>query len=303
MKSQPLSFFSLPTALTFRVEGRDAPRYLNARLSNDIKSLAPWSTCRAAMLTAQGRTQGLFRVLALPEGAYLLLCDGGDRGQVLTALKKFIVADRVTVSDHSGELALVHLAGTLPESSEYRDLTPQSPSQVAQQGEIYSVFSERGGAGGLDWLIPFTKAKAVTDSLRTSGIKELSSEEAELLRLTSGIPSFPQELNEDSLFSESGIKDALSFRKGCYVGQEVIEKVDAVGKLSRKLVHLCFQGDALPPLGESITYADAVVGKLVSVALDRAAHRSFGFATLKNLSDLTPGCRVDCAGIKGELLT
>jgi folate-binding protein YgfZ len=303
MKAAELTFFSITTALVFRVEGRDATRYLNARLSNDIKSLSPGDTCRAAMLTAQGRTQGLFRVLALPDAAYLLVCDGGDKDQVTAALKKFIVADRVTVKDLSTELTAMHVIGDLPETSAYAPLQLATPTRFISHQELYSTRTERGGAGGIDWLAPLPIAKEAIAFLLASGAHELSSAKAELMRLTSGIPGFPQELNEDGLFSESGIKDAISFKKGCYVGQEVIEKVDAVGKLSRKLVHLFFHGEVSPVVGETITYLDAVIGKLTSIAHDSEAKRSFGFGTLKNLSDLTPGSQIECAGIKGELLT
>jgi folate-binding Fe-S cluster repair protein YgfZ len=105
-------FFTIPSAIILEVSGLDAPRYLNARLTNDIKKLLkPDRALVAAALTPQGRTQGLFLVSGDVGSKVLLACDGGLKEEVVEAFKKYIVADRVQVVDKSQELSLIHVIG------------------------------------------------------------------------------------------------------------------------------------------------------------------------------------------------
>ena len=302
MKDVSLSYFQLPNALTFFVEGRDATRYLNARLTNDIKSLSPGSTCLAGMLTAQGRTQGLFRVLALPEG-FLLVSDAGDSSLITAALKKFIVADRVTVTEQSAERTVIHLIGN---DSIYPNMLPRPPelAQAASSKEdIYSVRANRGAELGTDLVLPRARLAELFSALQSSGAMEFSPEKAELLRLKAALPAFPSEINEESLFSEAGLKEAISFKKGCYVGQEVIEKVDAMGRLPRRLAQVSFDGPTAPLTGATLLVSGVSVGKILSIAHDAQEQRSYGLASVKNSGELIPGTRLECAGVTGELLS
>jgi len=104
----------LSDAICFRVSGKDSRRYLHNRLSQDIRALMPGQSARAVALSAQGRVEGVFSVWCEGEGRFLLVCDGGDPRVVGSALKRFIVADRVVCDDISSQVSLVHVVSEEP---------------------------------------------------------------------------------------------------------------------------------------------------------------------------------------------
>jgi folate-binding Fe-S cluster repair protein YgfZ len=103
------NYFQFPSPIVFAVSGKDSERYLNARLTNNIRTLEINKSCLAAQLSPQGKTEGLFRVYRDQSDHFLLYADGGDSAQILTAFKRYIVADRVEVEDLSNAYRLVHL--------------------------------------------------------------------------------------------------------------------------------------------------------------------------------------------------
>lgn len=231
-----MQHFFIAEAIVLEVSGRDALRYLHNRLTNDIRSLTPGELTFAAALTPQGKTEGFFSILRVAEDRFILICDGGDPAKVIAGLKRFIVADRVEVVERSANYRLVHV---LP--GEISDVLPQiqdvpGGSKFKADSESYTFNRKRALKAGFDVLTPSNKVDSHLGKLIPSDSKELSEQEQTFQRTQGGWPQFPSELNESTLFSESGlIPVAASFRKGCYVGQEVLEKVEAFGSLPRTL--------------------------------------------------------------------
>lgn len=222
-----MDYFNFLSPIILRVTGKDSQRYLHARLTNDIKGLRHNQSCQAAALSPQGRTLALFTVHKLADDNYILSCDGGDRQKVIQALKQFIVADRVAVEELShGQL---HVFGKIA----------ADPSE-----EFLAIQKARGQLAGTDVLYPFDKFQNVLNLIETP--QEIFSAEFHFRRILAGKPSFPEELNEDILFPESNLLEAVSFSKGCYAGQEVVEMVAARGKPPRILIRLLLKGK-LPP--------------------------------------------------------
>jgi folate-binding protein YgfZ len=286
-------FFTVPSAIVLEVSGRDAARYLNARLTNDIKKLlSPDKAVLAAALTPQGRTQALFLVSGDLGSIVTLVCDAGDGQEVVAAFKKYIVADRVDVTDRSSDISIVHLIGRDTIDRALLDLgITQSELlefQVFNSNRMRAIVCWRSSEIGLDLMMPKDQLSGVVGKLRSTGLKELSRDEQEFRRIAAGLPAFPQELNEDTLFSESGLAQAISFNKGCYTGQEVIEKVDSHGKLSRAL-RLIRVVEPYPAVVGDQVYQELknagegpVIGKVVSLAKDLESGVSVCFIQLKN---------------------
>ncbi len=235
----PIALFLNATVL--EVSGRDAQRYLNARLSNDIKKLAPGAGCLAAALTPQGRTQALFAVYRLDAERTLLQCDGGEREMVIAAFKKYLVADQVKVLDRSDELGVAHLSGESPATLEQflgtsisQEQGSMAPLQLNSGHFVGGLLVRRLRflQDGLDLIAARSALQQVTSS---TTLELLPPSNQLVLRIQASIPAFPEELNEEALFSEAGYREAVAFNKGCYVGQEVVEKVDALGKTARVL--------------------------------------------------------------------
>jgi folate-binding protein YgfZ len=109
----------------------------------------------------------------------------------------------------------------------------------------------------------------------------MTSTEYQLMRLQRGAPTFPDEINENVILTECGMRDAVSFTKGCYVGQEVIERSDAIGKVPRTLERIVISGVQVT-LGATITNAQGeTIGKIVSSATDEASATTYAFALLR----------------------
>lgn len=309
-----MSFFFICEASILRVTGKDSPRYLNARLTNDIKTLHIGGACFAAALTPQGRTQGFFNILKLDEFEFMLICDGGDRDTVIAALRKYIVADRVSVEDSSSHLSLLHVASNLPPDTlsaevsaalkEQSCILPQDSSSFTRCGEIMISKRRRSQSDGFDIIGPHHVVRNVSQCLQQLGEREWSKEEASYHRISAGILSFPSELNEDYLFAEAQLPHSVSFRKGCYVGQEVIEKIDSHGKVPFRVVNVRVRGNSRIDRGTDV-YTELnsrPIGEVISTAAAPDASETVCFARIKSDSSVAPGGTVLIDSITAQVL-
>ena len=215
-------FFHLKNASIIEVSGRHATRYLNNRFTNDVTKLhqriasselsdVSCAVMRAGALNAQGRLEGLFTVIARashPEN-FLLICDGGaEDAEFDAALARYRVAEDVQFKKQT-DLRLIH-----------------STAGAAQTGRVIGWNRNRGLTNGVDLL--------VNKDAQLLGT-EIAAERVTQMRILSGEPQFGIDFDSDALLAEIGIEDAVSFTKGCYVGQEVVARIDAMGKPPRLL--------------------------------------------------------------------
>jgi folate-binding protein YgfZ len=286
-------FFLIPSTI-LTVSGRDAERYLQARLTNDVRALAPGQFCDAAALTPQGRTEAFCAVLKRSPQEFLLLCESDRHEEIYTAVRRFLVAERAEVKALSSELLALHL--TCPDRSTLPGMpvlpaspATVSPSAVHEQEGVIAISRRRTPTKGWDIILPREKLESLRSALLTAEIQELDPQEQKLLRLRAGIPSFPEELNSEHLFSESGLMHAVSFTKGCYTGQEVVAKIDALGKTPRVLRRLKLEGVHSISPGSSVESAPggSKIGTVLSAAADSAELCTWCFCDLKNVGDFS----------------
>ncbi|NDC37372.1 MAG: hypothetical protein EBZ48_04895 [Proteobacteria bacterium] len=282
-------FFRLHQAAIIEVTGPHATRYLQNRLTNDLKSLRSGSgACYAAALSAQGKIQGLFTVFALSTERYLLCCEGGAPTEVLHHVAQFKVAERVEFFDRSDQfVALCWGGATTEEVTSVFPGIPQIPSVGAFTAIAGALLS---GVRGLTpqsllCVIPQDQAEAVVAKIAAMTL-ELRGDALQIARARANLPSFPAELGQDLLLGEAGLSQAISWTKGCYVGQEVVAKLDALGKAPRKLVPFSLSGNH-PELGEApVTKADdssmRAFGRVLSSVLDPIHDETVGFLVVRN---------------------
>lgn len=301
-------FYKFAAAIILDIAGRDAPRYLNARLTNDVKSLAQGHALIAAALSPQGRTQGFFCVLRQADDRFLLVCDGGARETVLAALMKYKVADRVDVADLSATKELLHVV--CPDD-QLRNIFPALPTiamSFSQHGDLFITRRERLGTSGFDIVAPASEMADLVQKFLNAGLRPLTAGEWTLLRLKHGAPSFPDELNEEALFAEAELQGVISFTKGCYTGQEVIEKIAAHGKKPRVLRRLRLPGQHEPadlassPVSVTLNGATKNIGQIITAAYDSESGSTICFASIKDdptLLDL----EVSVQNVSGKVIT
>lgn len=282
-------FIQFPSAICIEVSGPQAARYLQNRLSNEVKSLtAGAGCCYAAALSAQGKIEGLFVVLALSQDRYLLICEGGNPQILLASLARFKVAERVEFSDVSAKYAVLRWENY--SQSELQRIFPGLSSApapgafAAVTGNL--IASTRGLCGDALLCIIPTETAAMAISLLRSLTHELAGDKLQVARVRANHPAFPQELGQGLLLAEADLSHAVSFTKGCYVGQEVVAKIDAIGRAPRRLLPFAAPGEDLSIASSAITKAGdpsgRVVGEVVNVIFDPTAGETVGFLILRN---------------------
>lgn len=280
-----MAFFSVEVSV-FAVEGPHALRYLNARLSNDIRPLSLERCCLAAALNAQGKAAGVFVVLRTSEEGFLLISEGGNPEEQEAAIKQFIVADRVTVTNQSDQFRLVHLT----EGSSAATIIPESfpgfdeEFQAAEIDGMRAYSMHRTPQLGIDVLLPAERAPEVEAALLAKNERRLSEAEQSLLRILGGRAAYGKEITGDRAFSEFGLEEAISSTKGCYVGQEVVERIASRGKAPRRLVRLRTEGSVPLAADQSVSSANGSeeVGRILTSAGAADGSETVCFALVKN---------------------
>jgi len=276
-------------------------------LTNDVASLAvgPTNSGRyAALLTPKGRIVADLQVLERGD-AYWLDVDTAALAPVLETLGRYIVADDVTLSDCSADFdrfgvegpALFEAVGELLPGLD--PLEPDACMDVASGGAGMTVarFGWSGEAA-LQFFAPAGTGASLADRLLDAGTRaglvEAGSDVLETLRIEAGVPRFGAELDESVLPAEAGLERAISIDKGCYTGQEVVERMRSQGKASHRLVGLVAAGGEPILLGDDLKSGDKAVGEVTSACRSEAVG-SIALAFVRR-AFAEPGTRLHVAG-------
>ena len=238
-----------------RVTGPDRAAWLQGLLTNDISAVKPGGGCYAAYLTPQGRMISDVRVLE--RGDFMLLdVPAAQKAYVLERLTTFIIMEDVAVDDVTGSLARVAVHGpgaaALIESVVKADHDTPAIASLAEHASTVAEFGdhpvviagsrELGDAvTGFDLYCPAPVKEELLRAITTAGAEPIASNAWHALRVEAGRPLFGVDMTTETIPLEAGIEDrAISFTKGCYVGQEIIIRVmhRGGGRVARKLVGL-----------------------------------------------------------------
>jgi len=261
---------ALPWLDRLAVVGGDRVDFLQGMLSNDVKKLVTGTGCPAVLLTEQGKVVADLTVLATEEA---ILLDGmaSALAGAKDALERFVVADDVEIGPAADAPKAFGLIG--PEVGAALErlgiVAPDAPyaHMRCTSGGVacHVVRVAAPGAGGVLCWVAADAAAAWTEHCRTVGGVPLAGAEAfDVLRVESGVPWHGRDVTADTLALEAPFDAAISFKKGCYLGQEVMERVTARGHVNRKLVGLVTADDVVPEPGTHLFAAERDVGWVTS---------------------------------------
>ncbi|HEY5232164.1 MAG TPA: aminomethyltransferase family protein [Verrucomicrobiae bacterium] len=261
--------------------GNDRARFLHGQVTNDVKKLRVGEGCYAAITTAKGKMESDLNIFNLPD-ELLLDFEPGLIAKISLRLEKFIVADDVQIVDVLPHYGLLSVQG--PRAVEIiraLDFSPVIPAKPlasvkisgATLGEIYLANNPRLGTDGFDLFVPNNSLGAVADKLiaaaKKIGGRATGWTAFETARVEAGIPRFGADMDGTNIPLECGIEGrAVSYSKGCYIGQEVINRIHSVGHVTRELRGLRLADDLkiLPQRGDKLFFNGKEVGHVTSAA-------------------------------------
>lgn len=271
------------------VSGDDRVAWLNGVVTCDAALASPGKAVFGLLLSKQGKIQTDFWLLASAERLFLAVAPGTAE-RVRSELDRMLVMEDAELADVSEELAVVTLVG--PNAAELARAS--APGRQAAMGVI-----DRPGLGGAAVLVPRGDLALVVKEVEAAGAMRPEPEDWERARLARHVPAFGTDYGPGDNPHEAGLdRSAVSWTKGCYLGQEVVFMQDARGKLKRRLVPLVV-AEGLPPAGAEVRATTGeVVGEVTSIAASGGG--AAGFARVK-APHFEPGTRLSVAGFPAEV--
>jgi glycine cleavage system T protein len=299
---QVAALFDFSFRAMFSLKGRDCARFLQRIISNDVKNLAPGQGTYATLLNPQGHILADFQVYCA-EDSFLIETDADLKEKTMQAVGRYIIADRVAIAPlpwfalsaqgpQSRSLIEQVLARELPALAEHghwaTDLlgSPVRVVQASSTGEQgYEIW---GGAEAMPSVWNELRAQLPQGAL-PAGTQALES-----LRIEAGIPRYGADFGEDTLPLEAGLLNALSFNKGCYVGQEIVERTRSRGHVNWKLVGLTIDSAQPPAAGEKLLAGGKESGEITSACVSPTLSKTIALGYVRHeVSE--PGTRLALA--------
>jgi len=286
--------------LSFRgrlsLAGADRQRFLNGQVTNNVKELKTGEGCYAALVTAKGRMVSDLNIYCLPD-ELLLDFEPGLSAAIIERFEKFVIADDVQVVDAAPHYGLLSVQG--PKSADVVNQLglglsfPEKPLGFVSVneptlGEVYCMNQPRGAATGFDLFIPVAALAAVADKLiaaaKAVGGRACGWRALEMARIEAGIPRFGADMDETNLPPETGIEArAISYSKGCYIGQEVIARIRTYGQVAKSLRGLLLADDLseLPKKGDRLFHGDKEAGFITSTLASPTFRRNIALGYVR----------------------
>jgi folate-binding protein YgfZ len=247
--------------------GAGAKHFLQGQVSNDVVALTPGSGCYAALLTPKGKMLGDLRVLDVGPPTHELLLDTERVAlqELFNMIRRFSLGHDVQLHKRTLERGLVSLLGPGAEHlAGAEDLPATEHAHVVLALDSIEVRAVRSDVG-LDLICDAERTAELRAALTARGAVPISEATADCVRIERGRPRFGIDLDDTVIPQEAGLNErAVSFQKGCYVGQETVARLHYRGKPNRQLRGLRMDDPA--PVGAEVTTGDRVVGRITSVA-------------------------------------
>ncbi len=256
-----------------RVTGEDRKRLLHAMTTNHIEQMQPGEAVYAFFLNSQGRILADAWIYCA-EDHLLLDTEPETRRKVFEHLDRYIIADDVTLEDITEQTAEIAVEG------------PQA-EQAPRSGVV--IRASITGQPGFRMIVPAEEKAALIERLRAAGISEAGPEEARTVRIENGVPRYGEDITEAQIVHETRQLHAVHFNKGCYLGQEIVERVRARGQVHRMLYPIRIETQTPPPAGEKVFSGGEECGFVTSAAWSPAQACVRALAYLRKLENLSAG--------------
>jgi folate-binding protein YgfZ len=268
---------------TIRVTGEDRARLIHAMCTNQILDLGPGDGVYTFFLNAQGRILADAYVFNLDQ-TLLLDTEPETAARLREHLDKYIIADDAALEDETAQWAKIGLEG--PEALEAGAQLgiPVPPKRYRLQtfdsgGFVANVAS--AGAQGLRIFLPCQEKAALVERLANAGIPEANPSEARVVRLELGKPRYGEDITERYLVQETGQQDAVHSNKGCYLGQEIVERVRSRGQVHRVLSPVRIRANQPPPAGTKLVVDGKDAAEITSAAYSPALGETVALAYVR----------------------
>ena len=294
------------------VSGSEAVQFLNGLITNDMKTLEQNCSMPAAFPNVQGRLIASVRVIRLSDEeagkkvcpTFLIDTEAATSGTVLKTIERFTLAGDFRVNDISSQTVMLSLQGANAASaidSVLGEAAVSAPNTVRQiswqqsgtQTDVTVIHASHTGASGFDLIVENDHAERLWNALQQAGAQPLGYDALEVLRVEAGIPRYGADMDDTNVVTETNLDDAVSYTKGCYVGQEIIARIKYRGHVAKKLSGLiCDQGSS-PQSGNTILSTEGKeIGRVTSTTHSPQLGQTIALGYLK-YDYLTAGTAVN----------
>ena len=262
-----------------RVSGDDRARLLHAMSTNHVQH---GGGCYAFFLNAQGRILSDVNLFCF-EDHFLLDTEPETRHKLFEHLDRYIIADDVTLSDETDRIATIALEG--PQAADVLAKLaapiPETLYSTASWDESTIARVDSTGSGGFFLFIPVADRPRVSELLESAGAIAATPSDAAIVRIENGRPRYGEEITERFLVQETGQLQAVHFSKGCYLGQEIVERVRSRAQIHRILRHLEIDSSEVPAAGTKLKSDGNDAAEIVSAAFSPALGKVVAMAYVR----------------------
>lgn len=288
------------------VTGEDRQRFLQGLVTCDINALAAGQGAYGFFTDAKGHILSDVVIRAFADRMWLELPETTTAG-IRAHLEKYIVADRVEIGLPAPMVALTvtgQRSGEFLAALTGLDLLTEARRWGHRSLEILGekVVLAAEGRMGIEAFTLWVGTGEVA-ALRSAMMaleepakpRAVSFEAVEILRVEAGVPVFGRDFDTQNLPQETGLEEAVSYTKGCYLGQEVIARLHYRGQVARQIRAVHFDCTEPPPVGAALVYDQREAGRVTSVVRSPSTKRAVGIAMLQARAGVS-GTRLDCEG-------
>ncbi len=253
------------------LSGDDRAKFLNNLTTNAVITLQPGQGCETFVLDVRGHVVGHLLVFCTPD-TLVLDTEPGQAERLLKYFERYHIRERIELRDRSAEWGELLLAGARAErllaelvaASVPHDRLAHAAVNITGQS-IWLRRAEIAGPNSFFISGPREAQAAVADALVAAGAVRCGAAALETVRIEAGWPRYGIDITDQNLPQEVGRNgQAISFTKGCYLGQETVARIDALGHVNKQLVSVQFFGPEVPPPGIELRFGEKVVGSVTS---------------------------------------
>ena len=291
---QRAAWLDLSARGKIRVSGEDRARLLHAMTTNHVQQLKPGEGCYAFFLNAQGRILGDVNLFCFDD--HLLLdTEPETRHKLYEHLDRYIIADDVTLADETDRIATIALEGPLATDilAKIGAPIPEAAYSTATWQDRIIARVDSTGSGGF-FIFTDQKPRLIVE-LEAAGAAPATPEEANTVRVENGHPRYGEEITERFLVQETGQLQAVHFSKGCYLGQEIVERIRSRAQIHRILRRIEIDSAEIPAAG---TKFDA--GEIVSGIFSPSLNKVVAMAYLR-IPNSEPGTELTINGASARV--